>query len=243
MIIPSSVIKIDYLAFNNNKLTSIKIPDGVIQIGNAAFSDNQLTSIEIPNNLKKINRYTFSGNQLTSIVIPDSVTEIGEGAFNHNKLSDAQAFIYKRTDVDNDGIAEIDNTNIIGYGGKNTEVVIPNNVTIISDDAFSANQLTSIVISDSVTEIGAFAFNGNQLKNIIIGNGIKYIGEAAFKKNSFNNPDLSKITINKSCSDIKNIPRSNTDTNKSYPWLSSGSPYKASGVTIYGSNNEVCDSY
>ena len=28
-----------------------------------------------------------------------------------------------------------------------------------------------------------------------------------------------------------------------YPWLSSSSPYTASGVTIYGSNNQICDTF
>ena len=54
---------------------------------------------------------------------------------------------------------------------------------------------------------------------------------------------MSSITINRSCSDIKNIPSSSTDGDKLYPWLSASSPYTASGVTIYGSGGDVCDSY
>ena len=53
---------------------------------------------------------------------------------------------------------------------------------------------------------------------------------------------LSKITFNKTCSEIKQLP----DTGGAfqfYPWLAFEAPYTATGVTIYGSNNEVCDSF
>ena len=87
------------------------------------------------------------------------------------------------------------------------------------------------------------AFEDNQLTSITIGSGIQHIGRRAFSKNSSSNPNLSSITINRSCSDIKNIPASSTSSTKYYPWLSYSSPYTASGVTIYGTGSEVCDSY
>ena len=121
-------------------------------------------------------------------------------------------------------------------------VVIPNSVTIIDENAFRNNQLTSVVIPNSVTTIGAYAFENNRLTSVTIGNGIQYI-DIAFGKTSSSNPNLFKITINKSCTDIKNIPASSTSTNKYYPWLSDSRPFTATGVTIYGSNNEVCDSF
>ena len=265
VVIPSSVIRIDENAFSFNNLTNIVIPNNVITIGFAAFKNNQLTSIDIPNSVTKIGQSAFENNQLTSVTIPTSVTTIGQIAFNNNKLPDNQAFIYKRTDANNDKIAEVDDTTIISYGGINKQIVIPNNITTIGQYAFENNQLTSVVISNSVTIIGDYAFKNNQLTsidipnsvsiigeyafetnqlvNIAIGNGIKYIDRAAFEKTSLYNSNLSKMTINKSCVDIKKIQASSTNNNKYYPWLYYRSPYTATGVTIYGSNNEICDSF
>ena len=124
-----------------------------------------------------------------------------------------------------------------------TSVIIPNSVTTIGSSAFRNNRLTSVIIPSSVTTIGSSAFSDNQLTSVTIGNGIRSIDYAAFSKSSSSNPNLSKITINKSCNEIKNIQAYSTDTTKYYPWLSYSKPYTASGVTIYGSNNEVCDSY
>ena len=139
------------------------------------------------------------------------------------------------------GVTTIENSAFAG--NQLTSVVIPDSVTIIGAAAFAGNQLTSIDIPDSVTTIGFSAFAGNQLISVIVGNGIQYIYREAFSKYSYSNPNLSKITINKSCNEIKNIQAFSTDTTKYYPWLDGNSPYTASGVTIYGSNNEVCDSF
>ena len=128
-------------------------------------------------------------------------------------------------------------------GNQLTNVVIPDSVTEIGVNNFANNQLTNVTIPDSVTTIGYSAFQNNQLTSVTIGNGIQYIDRSAFEKSSSGNPNLSKITIDKTCSNIKNIQGSSTDATKYYPWLDDISPYTASGVTIYGSNNEVCDSY
>ena len=53
-----------------------------------------------------------------------------------------------------------DNKSIVThYIGNETNVIIPDSVTIIGEWAFAGNNLTSVVIPDSVTTIGNGAFD------------------------------------------------------------------------------------
>ena len=217
-------------AFSVNQLTSVEIPNSVTAIGNAAFNGNQLTSIEIPNSVTLIGDSAFYKNQLTSVEIPNSVTTIGFAAFSENQLTSV--------DIPNSVTAIGERAFSVN---QLTSVSIGNSVTTIGDFAFTNNQLTSVDIPNSVTTIGWSAFSNNPLTSVSIGNGITSIGKTAFIKQTNSNPNFSSITIDKSCNDIKNNLLSNS-TNY-YPWLSTNSPYTAPGVTIYGSNNEVCDSF
>ena len=54
-----------------------------------------------------------------------------------------------------------------------TDVVIPEGVTEIKEDAFRYANITSVTIPDSVTSIGMYAFEGCSLETIRIGTGIK----------------------------------------------------------------------
>ena len=133
---------------------------------------------------------------------------------------------------------------VCAFYNKNIEnVTISNGVTTISSCAFLKNQLTSVVIPNSVTIIDAFAFSKNQLTSVSIGNSTSITGRVPFYKNAadLSNPNLASITINRSCSSIK--------ADHYYPYTegdnygSQGHIGTHSGVTIYGSNNEVCDAW
>ena len=80
------------------------------------------------------------------------------------------------------------------YVGKEKQVTIPSNVTIIGENAFAeAYQVEVIIIPDDVKEIAIRAMGNNdncssafertiklQLKKLVIGNGVTKIGEGAF---------------------------------------------------------------
>ena len=101
-----------------------------------------------------------------------------------------------------------------------TSVVIPNTVRIIGGYAFAYNNLTKVEIPDSVEWIdyGAFGVNFN-LNEITIGKNIQYLSmldEIVSGIGGF----LSKMTIKKTCEEIKNIPASPTNLEiKTYPFI------------------------
>ncbi len=176
------------------------------------------------------------------------VTVIGKKVDNESYIMPITVMVIGAFQLKNLTSVVIPNTvRIIGshaFSDNNlTKVEIPDSVEWIDSNAFSSNQLTRVNIPNSVETIGNAAFSYNQLINIIIGNVIKYIDFSAFDKNNNSNPSLSSITIDKPCEEIKNIEASSEDTTKYYPWLDSRPPYTYRGVTIYGSNGEVCDSY
>jgi len=81
VMIPRSVIYIEYAAFADNQLTSITIPSSVTIIWHLAFAHNQLTNITIPNSVTYIGHNAFWGNPLTTVTIP-MLTQLGYYVFN-----------------------------------------------------------------------------------------------------------------------------------------------------------------
>lgn len=69
------------------------------------------------------------------------------------------------------------------YNGAAMEVVIPNSVKIIGDQAFyNCKGITSVVIPDSVQEIGLWAFyECKALPHITIPDSVQKIGQSAFE--------------------------------------------------------------
>ena len=93
----------------------------------------------------------------------------------------------------------------IGYGAfksekKLTSVVIPDSVTLISDDAFeNQTALTSINIGKNVVTIGVSAFEGcTSLKTVVIGDATEYIYASAFEGCTA----LETVTLGKNVKEI-----------------------------------------
>ncbi len=73
---------------------------------------------------------------------------------------------------------------LFDYAGNNAEVVVPDGVHTIREEAFAycTETLEKVVLPDSVTTIEAEAFaNCTKLKEVQFGQGLKSIGDAAFE--------------------------------------------------------------
>ena len=179
------VTSIGSFAFKGySSLTNVTIPDSVTSIGNGAFRDC---------------------DSLVSVVIPDSVTTIGEYAF-YYCYSLTSVYITDLSNWCNISFGNSD-SNPLHYAGNLylngelvTELVIPDDVTVINNYAFyNYDSLVSVVIPDSVTTIGEYAFyDCDSLTSITIPDSVISVGDSAFKDCD----SLTSVVIGKTVTSI-----------------------------------------
>ncbi len=191
--IPNSVTMIGTGAFLKcSSLISVTIPASVKQIGSMAFQEcSNLKEVIIPSSssLTSIGKKAFYNSGLTSITIPKSVTTIEEDAF--NACSGLTKTNYTGTVADWCKIKFADYTanptlyshNLFINNVEIKNLVIPQNVTTIEDNAFySCSGFNSVTIGDSVIKIGERAFWGcSGVESLTIPASVKEIGFIAFK--------------------------------------------------------------
>ncbi len=194
-----SVTSIDDGAFEQYRsLTSVTIANSVTVIGYRSFwGCTGLTSVTLGNNVTWIGSAAFQAcNSLTSITIPSSVTYIGGGAFDG-----ILNIVYSGTATGSPWGARFINGYVDGYliysdntkvtllacsSAAQGEIVIPNSVTKIGNNAFSGcSKLTSLIISDNVTTIGFNAIaRCNSLKHISVGKQVKSFDLSVFENSN-----------------------------------------------------------
>lgn len=148
---------------NGDTLLSVKtvvIPDSITKIGYKAFNGRSLTSVKFGNSVQIIGNFAFNEcYQLEKIELPDSVTELGDGAFANCEKANSLTLSKNLTSIDDGAFY-----NCVNIRHK---IVVPAGVTYIGVQAFSYCGLTEIVIPTSVTKLGGKVFMyASNLKNI-----------------------------------------------------------------------------
>lgn len=165
-------------------LKSITIPESVTYLCGGAFSScSGLSEVIVLGQIETIEYATFSGcKNLTYISLPNSLIEIEYGAFaNCENLSQVEiASVESWCQVsfltpDNVGFYSPDSNHPMCYGAdlyvngeKIINLVIPEGVTTITDNAFkNCTSIKTLTIPEDITYIGAGAFaNCNYLREV-----------------------------------------------------------------------------
>ena len=173
---------------NDNKLTGIYLPETIESIADFAFYNcYNLKRVKMENGLQTIGIQAFK-NCVSSfeIEISNKLTAIGQRAFEEcGRLTVYIRDIAKWCEIEFDGEYANPLRNSYGFylnGEKIEELVIPDNVTAISDYSFYqyGGSLTSIKIGENVKTIGKYSFYNCRLRDIYMGNKTTNIDEYAF---------------------------------------------------------------
>lgn len=187
---PDSVNAIGSNAFSHCRLLeSCRIPEGLKRMENGLFDGcENLTEIRFPEGLQTIGAYAFYESGITQAILPDTVTSIGAYAFARcGNLKDIR-FSEALTEIPRGALAEC--------GADRLE--LPAGITRIGIQAFAGMQYldqSEIDLPDGLTVISDFAFFNTPFYAISIPSGVTCIGDQAFRIDGYSSPQMISFSF------------------------------------------------
>ena len=143
----------EWMYYRNQSVSAVTIPEGTTEIGRFAFSRSSLRTVTIPEGVTVIDYAAFYHcDNLDNVVLPDTVNTVGAKAFTHTGWLDD----FEENSMDD---FLISGDILVAYKGNLPEVVIPDGVRVIAEEAFrNHTELKKVHLPASVTDIGNDAF-------------------------------------------------------------------------------------
>ena len=203
IVIPEGVTQIDYSAFTNTQITSVKLPSTLTKLGRDANGSSvfsgctSLASINLPSGLTGLWPSTFSGcSSLTSIHIPASVTYIGNNCFDSCTSLSTVTFEMEGALLEKVGAHGFQKTAI-------KEIVFPNSLLRIGQSTFNGcTNLESVNLGASFVDFDAnnatqppFA-NGSTLKYVYLSDTFNGVRNNIFSWNDNNANEYNNQYLN-----------------------------------------------
>lgn len=143
----------EWMYYRNQSVSAVTIPEGTTEIGRFAFSRSSLRTVTIPEGVTVIDYAAFYHcDNLDNVILPDTVNTVGAKAFTHTGWMDD----FEENSMDD---FLISGDILVAYKGNLPEVVIPDGVRVIAEEAFRNHmELKKVHLPASVTDIGNDAF-------------------------------------------------------------------------------------
>ena len=236
--IPSGLRSTEYNVFAGTKVHKLVFPEGITEIGvsleeeswrgSSSFANmKHLRKVVFPESLKKIGNMAFSNcPRLRKVTLPEGLEEIGYHAFREcgltkinipKSLKNIGGYVFYDTPFEKklkkkaDGDFIIFNGDIIyKYIGKDENVIIPDNIISICDQAFWKSKIKSVTIPEGVKNVdGAFENSGIEkieLPDTVEGNDLEFINCKYLKEIRLpENTTKIRYSAFKNCYSLENI--------------------------------------
>ena len=180
--LPNTLVEIGSHAFHGTNTNGyghhLVIPDSVITVGSEAFSAVSVHELTIGESVQNIGYHAFDCSNLKIIHYNAThCNDVVSPPFGSSKNRNRSI----NTLTIGENVEYIPAKLFYCFDDLACDVVIPNSVTRIGEQAFFDANVTSVVIGDGCVEIGEWAFfNTHYLTSLKLGTGLKTIEESAF---------------------------------------------------------------